>query len=80
MAFGQCDMLTHVVIPEGTEAIGHSCFFKCESLVSVEIPSSVTEIGADIFKDCPENAVIIGVAGSYAEQYANENGITFQAK
>lgn len=80
MAFGNCDILTHVVISEGTETIGDHCFSRCEALESVEIPASVTEIGTMIFKNCPDNVVIIGVAGSYAEQYAKENDISFQAK
>lgn len=79
-AFYDCDGLTAVVLPEGMEKIGAKCFAGSDGLTEVEIPASVTEIGKGAFTDHSEDLVIVGEAGSYAEQYANENGIAFQVK
>ena len=42
----------HVVIPEGTTAIGKHAFRGCWQLGSVVIPSSVTQIGEGAFENC----------------------------
>jgi hypothetical protein len=77
-AFGGCVKLSSVVLPEGLKNIGDEAFSRCESLTSVEIPASVEEIGRRSF---PRSAdlVIRGVAGSYAETFAAEAGIPFEA-
>lgn len=77
--FYRCDALETVVIHEGVRSIGDLCFAGCGALQSVTIPASVTEIGEDVFKDCPAELVICGQAGSYAEQFAGEQGLRFQA-
>ena len=79
-AFEACLNLHTVVLPEGLERIG-ACAFQGTSLQSIEIPASVTEIGDYAF-NCllNEDFVIIGTPGSYAEQYAAEQGIPFQPK
>ena len=51
-AFGQCDALKKIVIPEGITTIGRNGFRQCEHLESVVIPSSVTEIGDNAFYLC----------------------------
>ena len=52
----------------------------CSSLKSITIPESVTSIGERAFDECKrENLTIKGYAGSYAEKYAKENGISFEA-
>ena len=43
----------------------------------VRIPASVTTIGPSAFGGCPE-LIFCGVAGSYAETYAQQNGILFE--
>ena len=78
-AFNFCLNLHTVVLPEGLERIG-AYAFECTSLQSIEIPASVTEIGDDAFCLLNEDFVIIGTPGSYAEQYAAEQGIPFQPK
>lgn len=49
-------------------------FNKCTNLESVGIPKSVTEIDEYAFWGCDALAQIITPAGSYAEQWAKENG------
>lgn len=78
--FMNCINLREVVLNDGLELIGGLAFGMCNSLMSIEIPASVTEIGNAAFYAAPEGFTIIGEAGSYAEQYANENGINFQVK
>lgn len=79
-AFMNCVNLRQVVLNNGLEYIGSYCFSGCDSLKEIEIPSSVTFIHNTAFFNCAEDLTIIGEAGSYAEQYAKENNINFQAK
>ena len=71
--------LQSVVIPEGFYSIGYIAFYGCENLTSVYIPESVTSIGELAFGGCSRDLVISGKKGSYAEIYAKENGIKFEA-
>jgi len=72
--------LESVVIPDGFYSIGDIAFYGCENLTSVWIPDSVTLIGEKVFDGCPENLIIYGGAGSYAEKYAGENNIKFEVR
>ena len=77
-AFYNCYGLNKVTISEGTTKIGESAFEACSQLKEITIPKSVTEIGEDaIYADA--SMKIYGYTGSYAETYANENGIWFIA-
>ena len=75
-AFTGCNSLTSITIPNGVTSIGDGAFAECSSLTSITIPDSVTDIGYNVFKDC-SNLIIYGYPGSYIEEYAKENGITF---
>ncbi len=86
-AFAECVSLTEIHIPEGVTTLGDRVFFDCESLKTIHIPESVTEIGmescysegcsTEVFPGC-ESLTICGKTGSYAEQYAKDNGIPFE--
>ena len=41
-----------LVIPEGTEYVGRSSFYKCTNVLSVDIPGTVKSIGAFAFYGC----------------------------
>lgn len=43
---------THVTIPEGITAIGHSAFMRCESLQTIAMPSTLTYINHMVFDGC----------------------------
>ena len=66
--------LKSITLPEGMEMLDDQCFYDCEQLEKVYIPASVTEIHENAFSKS-DNITIITTAGSYAETYANENGI-----
>lgn len=68
--------LTTVELPDTLTTIGDEAFADCVALKTITIPESVTSIGADVFDSLE---TISGVAGSYAETYATENGYTFVA-
>jgi len=74
--FYYCTGLTSVTIPDSVTSIGGYAFYGCSGLTGVTIPDSVTSIGDEAFNGCI-NLTIFGVPGSYAEIYANDNGINF---
>lgn len=67
----------NTVIPDSVTSIGDMAFSGSSGLTSITIPESVTEIGSFAFKDCSNLTTIKGIRGSYAEEYANENGYEF---
>lgn len=77
MAFSGCAKLSTLNIPEGTSLIGDYAFLGCKMLSNITLPSSVTSISSSAFEDCSDSLTLYGESGSYAEQYASENGIKF---
>ena len=75
-AFYGCSKLTFVKIPDSATQIGACAFLNCAELKFVLIPASVVNIGNSAFDGC-DNLTIYGVKGSYAETYADKNGIPF---
>ena len=78
-AFEYCSSLTSVTIPDSVTSIGNFVFYGCSSLTTVTIPDSVTSIGYGAFYKCSTKLTIKGKAGSYAETYAQDDGIPFKA-
>ena len=77
-AFIQCGSLISIAIPNSVTSIGERTFDGCSSLTNVIIPGSVTNIADSAFKDCPL-LTISGYTGSYAQTYAVNRGIPFNA-
>lgn len=69
--------ITSVVIPDTVSTIGEGAFNSCSKLLEITVPESVTYIGENAFIWCPENLVILGSKGSYAEEYAQANNLKF---
>ncbi len=65
-----------VNIPGTVESIVNNCFTGCTNLKKVVIPESVTEIADNAFNGCG-NLTIYCYEGSYAQSYAEENGIPY---
>lgn len=78
-AFFFCQSLETVNLPEGVTTINSEAFARCDNLKEIYIPESVTEIAENAFEECYDLS-IKGKSGSYAEEYAKENGIDFIAE
>lgn len=68
-----------ITIPEGIEKLFSDTFGKCQNLKTAYIPATVTYINKYTFYESP-NVTIIAPAGSYAQTFAQEQGIPFQAQ
>ena len=81
ISFSVCDSMDNlkkVVIRNGVKNIEASAFASCKSLEEGYIPSSVSDINLSSFRDVEKQIIIFGEKDSYAEEYADANGITFQ--
>ena len=80
LAFANCQELTRVRLEPGVAALGPSCFSKCISLTRVDIPASVVQLGGGAFFGCGRQLTLYGAEGSYAQKYAQFNGIAFDSE
>ncbi len=71
-AFYFCSKLTDVTIGEHSELN--------TKITSLYIPDGVTKIGADIFRDAHDNVTLSVAANSYAQAYAEMNGIPYAVR
>lgn len=62
-AFGSCDSLTSIVIPDSVKTISYSAFLSCKNLASVTIGNGVTQIYMGAFDEC-RNLTSIGFTGT----------------
>ena len=79
--FTNCISLEEVNLPEGLESIGDFAFLACASLRRIVIPRSVTSIGMGLFYfnvPTPTDIVMAVYEGSYAQTYAEENGVPYE--
>ena len=76
--FHHCHGLTSITIPDSVTDIGGTAFGWCQSLEKIMIPESVTNIAWNAFAGC-NDLTIYAPSSSYAEQFAQENGIGFKA-
>ena len=77
-----CTALIQIRLPN-VKQIPNEAFAGCEALERIVIPASVTKIAQKAFScgwigQCPK-LTIHAPAGSYAEQFAKERDISFQA-
>ena len=80
LAFANCQELARVRLEPGVTALGPSCFSKCIRLTRVDIPASVTALGGGAFFGCGKQLTLYGAEGSYAQRYAQFNGIAFDCE
>lgn len=84
--FSGCTLLSAVSLGEKTESLGDCSFYMCSSMTGIYIPQSVNEIGLCAVGFIPtsdgaskiDNFTILGTKKSAAENYANENSLTFE--
>ena len=51
-AFGECESITSIEIPETVNYIGRQAFMECTSLTHISLPKSVTSINPGTFNYC----------------------------
>ncbi len=79
-AFKNTSGLRRLVLPDSLEAIRGHAFYGCADLRAIWIPAGALAIGNQwVFYGC-DNLTIHGVAGSYAETYAQANNIPFSTE
>ena len=74
--FYDCDLLKEVYLTDGVTTIESHAFSSCDILEIVRIPETVSSISSVAFDECP-SLVIYCYTGSYAQTYAEENGIDY---
>lgn len=75
--FNSCTKLEKVTLPNTLQSIDDFVFYACRSLTEITIPESVVQIGIWAFGSCNE-LTISAPRGSYAVEYAKENGIPYK--
>ncbi|MBR0541262.1 MAG: leucine-rich repeat protein [Clostridia bacterium] len=79
-AFAWCNNLKSVVFPNTVKEIGNCVLIANDNLRAVVIPASVEYIDEYAFSNQSvymQFLTVYGVAGTLAEQFANDNGATF---
>lgn len=76
-AFADCSHLRAIELPSGYVTIGSGAFSNCVNLETAVIPDTVTNIGDSAFAGDPA-AVIRSSAGSYAKNYADTAGVSWE--
>lgn len=74
--FYYCSAMQKIVLPETVTTIGDLAFANCDELSYVYIPAATKSISVNAFSNSP-NVKIYGYQNTYAQQYANLNGIDF---
>lgn len=74
-AFSNCTALKSIALPDGLGEIAGEAFYGCKALSSVTIPASVTSIGDYAFEGCSAKLVLTVEEGSFADIWAQENGV-----
>lgn len=75
-AFERC-AFTYVRLSGSLMSIGNRAFAECPNLRHIVIPESTISIADDAFADVTV-LTIHGASGSYAEQFASQNGYRFE--
>jgi len=65
-AFGGCENLTSITIPNSVKGIGLAAFENCKGLTSIIIPNSVTTLGVYVFHHC-ENLASVTIGSGVKE-------------
>ena len=81
LTFGNCSNLQQVIFGKDLQELGGiGTFGNCTKLKELHFTQTLTNIDDElVFEGC-ENLTIYAPAGSYAESFANENNIPFQAE
>ena len=76
--FSGCSSLEVMILPNAVETIDSNAFSDCTKLGNIWIGENVASIHDYSFRNCSTAILTIhGVAGSYAQTWAEENGYAF---
>lgn len=76
--FYECILLESIVLPDTVTEIGTNAFANCTKLTEITIPETTTKIADNAFS-YPKKLTIKGVKDSYANKYADDKNIKFEA-
>ena len=76
--FEGCDVIQKIVLPHRVTTIAQNAFKNCPELTEVTMFRNVSSVDSTAFSYAYK-MTIYGVAGTYAETFANENGMKFVA-
>ena len=77
--FEHCDALPSVVLPYRVSKVGDNAFKNCVELTEITIPRATTSISTSAFS-YPAKMTVYGISGTYAETFANQQGMKFVNK
>ena len=77
--FEHCDALPSVVLPYRVSKVGDNAFKNCVELTEITIPRATTSISTSAFS-YPAKMTVYGISGTYAETFANQQGMKFVDK
>ena len=77
-AFIGCKGLVEVALPDSVSRIEAFAFFDCDKLTSVAFGGHIQTVGDQAFAEIASKMTIKAPAGSAAEKYATDNGISFE--
>lgn len=77
--FEHCDVLPSVVLPYRVSKVGDNAFKNCVALTGITIPRATTTISTSAFS-YPAKMTVYGISGTYAETFANQQGMKFVDK
>ena len=77
--FEHCDVLPSVVLPYRISKVGDNAFKNCVELTEITIPRATTSISTSAFS-YPAKMTVYGISGTYAETFANQQGMKFVDK
>ena len=78
-AFSNCGKLTEMVFPYGVTSIAKSAFVNDTGLLTITLPRTVSSIDSTAFS-YTDKMTVYGVAGTYAQEWAESVGATFVNK
>ncbi len=73
-----CASLTEIALPDTLESVGAFAFYVCRKLRKIRLPNGLRHIGERAFSGRAPELTFEVAAGSYAEEYARENGIRLE--
>lgn len=80
LSFNTCRYLQSVTFPATVTRIDQAAIFNSSGIKKVTILGQDTVIANNAFTQCVALTTLCGPAGGAAEQYANSNGLTFEAQ